>query len=152
MARSTFRVDAGDVASFTAAVFEDSDLLVGVRLNRPDDLSGGAVFTADRTIRFFQTTRPFDPADPDSFSFRRSMVVAANLGTIALGGVDPAADDLFGVAFQVFGGAAGTVRTGGVLRTSGFTDVAFRLTGACDRGAGYLDQPDNAHPGRGRGE
>jgi hypothetical protein len=129
VARSTFRVDDGDVVSFAAAVFQDSDLLVGVRLDRPDDLSGGGVFTANHTIRSFQTTRPFDPADPDSFSFRRSMVAAAKLGTITLTGVDPVADDVFGVGFALSEGAAGTVRTAGVLRTSGFTDGAFAYGG-----------------------
>jgi hypothetical protein len=92
--------------------FLDSDLFVGFRADSTIDLTQGGTFgLTDRTIALFKTTQQFLPTDADSVSFAGSNVVAADLGTITLLGVDPAADRpaFFGVGFET-GGTAGTVK------------------------------------------
>jgi hypothetical protein len=119
---SLFRVSNGDVTSFTVLRFSDSDLLVGFRPVKDDDvtLSPSAANWAatPHKIGTFKTTAPFSAMDPtDSASFVDSDVVAAVLGSLTLSGVNPVATDLttFGVAFRTSAGASaqGTVKING---------------------------------------
>lgn len=135
VSNSTFQVTDGNVTSFTVGKFLDSNLLVGFRANSSVDLSAGGIFApTDHTIGLFKTTQAFDATDPDSVSFHNSTIVATDLGTITLTGVDPAADRgvLFGVGFEL-GGTAGTVRldvgAGLVPSIAPFTSGAFTYRG-----------------------
>jgi hypothetical protein len=109
---STFNIAAGSATSFSAGRFLNSSLLVGVVLPSPGSILGTPTWdTTDRAIGTFKTTAAFDPTDVrDTASFAGSKVVAANLGTVTLSGVDPDIDPLtstaatVGIAFRSQGG------------------------------------------------
>jgi hypothetical protein len=135
VSNTTFQVTDGNVTSFIAGRFFDSNLYVGFRPNSTIDLTQGGLFgPTDRTIGLFKTTQPFDPTDLDSVSFRNSNIVAAELGAITLTGVDPAADRpiLFGIGFET-GGTAGVVKVnlgaGLVTLTAPFPSGEFTYRG-----------------------
>jgi hypothetical protein len=132
---STFQVTDGNVTSFTVGKFLDSNLYVGFRPDSTLDLTQAGTFgLTDRTIALFKTTQAFDPADPDSVSFHNSFIVAADLGTITLSGVQTDADrpTIFGVGFET-GGTAGIVKAntgaGLVTLTAPFASDAFTFRG-----------------------
>jgi hypothetical protein len=121
---AVFSIADGNVTSFTAGRFRDSDLLVGVILPAAGDITLGTPTWGgvNRSIGTFQTTAPFGSSDvADTASFARSKVVAAVLGAVTLSGVDPTNDPrassavTFGVAFRAGAGAAarGTVKVNG---------------------------------------
>jgi hypothetical protein len=125
---STFNIADGSVTSFTAGRFRDSQLLVGVRLPVQGDLTLGTPTwdAVNRSIGTFTTTAPFNASDvADTASFASSTVVAANLGTITLAGIDPHAGPAlaFGVAFRAQSAAKGMVKINGsaTALTSPFT-------------------------------
>ncbi|HEV7405648.1 MAG TPA: hypothetical protein VGO11_22075, partial [Chthoniobacteraceae bacterium] len=135
VSNSTFQVTDGNVTSFTVGKFLDSNLFVGFRPNSSLDLTQGGVFGAtDRTIGLFKTTQAFIATDPDSVSFHNSNIVAADLGTITLTGVDSASDRpiLFGIGFET-GGTAGVLKVdvgaGLVTQTAPFASGSFMYHG-----------------------
>lgn len=134
---SEFRVSDGDVTSFKVQRFRDSDLFVGFRPNKDNDLTAAGTWaTVNRRLGLFQTTAPFDATDEaDSSSFRNANVVAALLGTVTLSGVKPSATNVtaFGIGFRTAAGAAaqGTVKIhgSGTALTPAFTDELFTYRG-----------------------
>ena len=119
---SLFRVNDGDVTSFTALRLISTDVLVGFRYDKASDITATtttAQWTATtHKLGTFKTTAPFDATDvTDSSSFVDSNVIAGILGSITISGVNP--DTLnstaFGVAFRTSAGAAAA----GVVKTNG---------------------------------
>lgn len=117
---SLFRVSDGDVTSFTVQRMTSSDLLVGFRYDKASDITAVATTaqwsaTAHK-IGTFKTTAPFDATDvADSASLVDSNVIASILGSITIGGVNPATinSTAFGVAFRASSAGTGVVKTDG---------------------------------------
>ena len=139
---STFEVENGNVTSFIVSRFLDSNLLVGVTMPVPGDITLGTPSwsSTNRSIGTFETTATFNSSDvTDTASFGDSTVVAAVLGTVNLSGVAPtinpldALDFAFGLGFRTSAGATakGKVSIGnqtGTL-TTGFNLDQFHYLG-----------------------
>jgi hypothetical protein len=137
---SLFRVSDGDVTSFTIARMISSDLLVGFRFAKADDITATPTAanwtTTNHKIGTFKTTGLFSPADVDhSASLVDSNVIAGKLGAVTISGVHPAALDstAFGVAFRTSAGAgaAGVVKINGsaTALTPPFASAQFNYVG-----------------------
>jgi hypothetical protein len=115
--------------------FASSDLIVGFRFSRGDDMSQSGTWSAtNHKIGSFTTTAPFSPVDPtDSASFSDSNVIAAILGNVTLSGVDVASGNStsFGVGFRASAGASakGVLKIAGVLESPPFNNNKFDYLG-----------------------
>jgi hypothetical protein len=98
--------------------------------------------TPNRTLGTFKVTTPYNVNDPDSASFIDSLVIAGNLGTITLTGIDPgtpAGSDTvtYGIGFHL-GGGPGFVTVTRSQNPPNPGVAAPRIPGYRDGAFGYL--------------
>ncbi len=124
--QSTFQIAVGNVGSFTAGQFVQSNLLAGYRLPRPFDAktppsSPSLYWTANSSINTLTTTSPGP-------SFNQSNVAAAKLGTIRLSGVAASASPpttTYGILFRRSTGPGTPIRIAGRRVLPGYQKGAF---------------------------
>jgi fibronectin-binding autotransporter adhesin len=135
---SLFRASAGNVGSFTIGKMISSNLLVGFTPSNNSDIGAGTTSAnwaaQNLKIGSFSTTAPFSSADAsDSASFVDSNVIAAELGSITLSGVNPvdASGTSFGIGFRTSTGstAGGTLKVAGTILTAPETNGQFDYVG-----------------------